>query len=122
MKKACKVFLVLGMVFGFYLIFPIVLGACAFKRVNKAQKAEELKGWGIICIFFVSTLGGIFMLCLKDSDLADNVTNQTGSVSKVKDETALAAEKLLELRKLFDLGVIDKDVYEEKRKKYVEEL
>ena len=122
MKTAAKVFLIIGMVFGFYLIFPLVLGIFAIKRLDEAKTADELKGWGIVCVFFVSTVGGIFMLCLKDSDLKPDISTYNETPSRAHDKSYQAGEKLLELRKLYDLGIIDEETYNEKRKKYLEDL
>lgn len=72
MKTAAKVFIVIGMIFTFYLIFPIVLGVLAIKKIDSATSSSELLGWAIATIFLVSTLGGIFMLFIKDEDLKEN--------------------------------------------------
>ena len=69
MKTAAKVFLIIGMIMGFWGILPLVFGIPAVKRINNAKSHEELKTLGILSIIFVSLLGGIFMLCIKDSDL-----------------------------------------------------
>lgn len=134
MKKAAKVFLIIGMIGGGYLIFPIVLGIFALRKLNTAKSCEELKCWGILSIFFVSTLGGIFMLCVKDDEFAGNPSIEENHVDKEKqinkDRTCITrkpviidpAERLRELKQLLDEGIIDEATYKEKRKKYVEEL
>ena len=134
MKKAAKVFLIIGMIGGGYLIFPIILGIFALRRLNRAKSSEDLKVWGILSIFFVSTLGGIFMLCVKDEELADNPNIEKNHVNKEKpinkDKVHTTrkqiiidpAMRLRELKQLLDEGIIDEGTYKEKRKKYVEEL
>lgn len=134
MKKAAKVFLIIGIICGGYLIFPIVLGIFALRSLNTAKSSEDLKVWGILSIFFVSTLGGIFMLCVKDEELADNPRIEENPVNKEKqinkDRTYTTrnqnivdpAMRLRELKQLLDEGIIDERTYKEKRKKYVEEL
>ena len=72
MKTAAKVFIIIGMIFTFYLIFPIMLGVLAIKKIDSATSSSELLGWAIATIFLVSTLGGIFMLFIKDEDLKEN--------------------------------------------------
>ena len=37
MKTAAKVFLIIGMILGFYLIFPIVLGSITIRKINEAK-------------------------------------------------------------------------------------
>ena len=73
MKTVAKVFIIIGMVLGFYMIYPIILGYFALKNLKTATKADDLRVWGILTIIFVSTLGGIFMLLIKDEELAENI-------------------------------------------------
>ena len=120
MKKAAKVFLILGMVLTFYLIFPVVLGCITINKINDAKSTEELKKWGVLSIIFVSVLGGIFTLCIRDYELANykvKLTSKTGY--ETEDDPS---EKLVELKSLLDEGIIDEQTYQEKRKKYLEEL
>lgn len=70
MKTAAKVFIILGMIFGFYLIFPIIIGAITLKKLKTATKKDDVKTWGIISLIFCNIIGGILILCLKDSDFA----------------------------------------------------
>ena len=69
MKTAAKVFIWIGMVIQFFLIFPIVVGALALNKLSTATKKEELQTMGILTIFLCSPLAGIFMLCIKDEEL-----------------------------------------------------
>lgn len=73
MKTAAKVCLIIGMVFGFWMILPLVFGILAINKLNTATKKEELVGMGVCALLFCSTLGGIFMLCVSDEDLQSNV-------------------------------------------------
>ena len=116
MKKAAKVFLVLGMIFQFYLIFPIVVGANAIKRINNAKTIDELRGYGIASIICVSVLGGIFMLHIRQEELNNNCK------AEAIDEYEESVDRLVELKSLLDEGIIDKETYERKRKKYLEDL
>ena len=74
MKTAAKVFIWIGMVIQFFLIFPIVVGALALNKLSTATKKEELQTMGILTIFLCSPLAGIFMLCIKDEELQGNLT------------------------------------------------
>ncbi len=69
MIKASKVFIILGMIFQFYLIFPIIIGAFSLNNLKKAKVKNELISWGVVTIIFVSTLGGIFYLCIPQTAL-----------------------------------------------------
>ena len=69
MKTAAKVFTILGMIFTFWLIYPIILGYFILKKLDEATVRQELTTWGIIDLIFVSFLGGLFMLLIRDEDL-----------------------------------------------------
>lgn len=62
MKTAAKVFIIIGMIFGFWYILPLIFGAIALKKM-KTQKPSV--GFGVCIILFCSVLGGIFLLCSK---------------------------------------------------------
>lgn len=122
MRKAARVFLILGMIFQCYLIFPIILGIFANKCLSNAKTRDDLKTWGILSIFFVSTLGGIFMLCIRDEELTNNCAFNKISTEDLSDNLTESAEKLLQLKQLYDENIIDLETYQEKRKKYLEDL
>ena len=69
MKKAAKIFIWIGMIYTFYLIFPIIVGVLALKKLNNYTNKEDLTTMGILTLFFCSTLGGVFMLCINDEKL-----------------------------------------------------
>ncbi len=68
MKKAAKVFIIIGMICTFYCIFPLIFGFKALKKLETATCKADITKWGVLTLIFCSTIGGIFMLCLKDSD------------------------------------------------------
>ena len=86
MRKAAKVFLIIGMIYEFALIFPIIIGSIAINRLNTAKKREELTGIGVAALLLVSTLGGIFMLCVSQEEL-DRANNVVTTESKPLEET-----------------------------------
>ena len=63
MKTAAKVFIIIGMVVGFWMILPLVFGILALKKLNTATSKSELVGMGICTLLFVNIIGGILMLC-----------------------------------------------------------
>ena len=69
MKTTIKVFIWLGMIVQFFLIFPIIVGALALKNLENAQTKEELTGMGIAVILLVNLVAGILMLTKSDKDL-----------------------------------------------------
>ncbi len=70
MKTAAKVFIILGMICGCIAILPLIFGGITLSKMKTATTAKELMVWGILDIFFCGLIGGILVLCLKDSDLA----------------------------------------------------
>lgn len=75
MKSATKAFIIVGMIFGWYLIFPVVLGAIALKNLKSATNASELKLWGALCLVFVNVVAGVLLLCMTDEDLGNKKSN-----------------------------------------------
>ena len=82
MKSAAKAFIWIGMVANFYLIFPIVVGVFALKKLQEASHREELKTMAIVTILFCNILGGIFMLCIEDKELQQPVELQSNKIEK----------------------------------------
>lgn len=73
MKTAAKVFIILGMVLQFWMIFPLVLGIFALKKLKNATQKSELTGWAIVTLLCVNTIGGILMLLIPESEFAPAV-------------------------------------------------
>lgn len=69
MKTAAKVFIILGMVFGFWMIVPLIVGSIALKKLNNAKSKSELTGVAICTLLFVNLIAGILMLCINDEQL-----------------------------------------------------
>lgn len=72
MKTAAKIFIILSIIGGFWLIFPLVLGILSIKKLNTATSKDELTTLGILTLIFCSLIGGILMLCITDKDLEEN--------------------------------------------------
>ena len=125
MKKAAKVFIILGMVIRFYMIYPLVIGSLALKKIDNAKDTSELTVWGVVCLFLVSILGGLFTICIKQEELGPKpVTNTYADVEVPEpspdDDDTIRQLKLLKASYL--RGQIDRKTYEEKRQKYAEVL
>lgn len=119
MKKAAKVFLILAMIFSFYFIFPIIIGSITINRINSAKRREDIIGWGIASLILVSTLGGIFTLCIRDEELAGtgNLSQkEEDSIEPIKEiesvDNALDYIKnIKELKELYDNGALSEEEY-----------
>ena len=64
-KTAAKVFIIIGMIVGFWTILPLIFGGIALKQM-KTQKPST--GLSVCVLLFCSLLGGIFLLCSKDEE------------------------------------------------------
>lgn len=67
MKVAAKVFIIIGMIVGFWYILPLIFGGIALSKLKKAKcKADIGVATGVLTLIFCNVLGGIFLLCLND--------------------------------------------------------
>ena len=80
MRTAAKVFIWIGMIFGFYLIFPIIVGVFALKKLDGSTDLKEIHNFGIVTLFFCNFLGGLFMIAIDEKDCYD--THEPSSVVK----------------------------------------
>lgn len=74
MKTAAKVFIIIGMIIGFWSIVPLIVGGIALYQM-KTRKPSTLMS--ILVLLFCSLLGGIFLLCSKDSEYGAPKSNNT---------------------------------------------
>ena len=125
MKTAAKVFLIIGMIVQGILIFPLILGLFALDKLENGNK-DQMTTWGIVSIFFVSTLGGIFMLIYANdekqaSSEPQRSYEQSGQFTSSGNRDD-AVTKLKELKDLYDQGILDETTYQEKKQKYLANL
>ena len=123
MKTAAKVFIIIGMVFGFYLIFPLVIGILALKKLDEAKTKDELILMGILTLILCSLLGGLFMLLVKEEDLAGNVqpaAPQSNNEQKEEPKTGSMEEELKKLSDLKDKNLITEEEYNAARKTIID--
>lgn len=64
MTIASKVLIILTMIACFWLIFPLVLGIIALKKINTNTMTT---GWAVVVLLFVNTIAGILLLCDKST-------------------------------------------------------
>lgn len=88
MKTAAKVFNILGMIFGFYLIFPLVLGIIANKKLNECKDIKSIHNWGIVVLLLVNQISGIIMLFMKEDDLYDS-PEEAAAAAALKQQQAM---------------------------------
>ena len=88
MKTAAKVFNILSMIFGFYLIYPLVLGIIANKKLNECKDIKSIHNWGIVVLLFVNLISGIIMLVMKEDDLYDS-PEEAAAAAALKQQQAM---------------------------------
>lgn len=139
MKSVAKVFIILSMIFGCILILPIVIGALTLSNMEKAKCKDDMMVWGILCLFFCSIIAGILILCMSEDEFKNpivgtsnnyditsstivNPSSNNTSTTKTANDNEEVYEKLKELKKLYDSGAIDENIYLAKRQKYIDKL
>ena len=65
MKSAAKVFIIIGMIVGFWMILPLIFGGIALSQM-KTQKPST--GISVCVLLFCSLIGGILLLVSKEED------------------------------------------------------
>ena len=65
MKTAAKVFIIIGMIVGFWMILPLIFGGIALSQM-KTQKPST--GISVCVLVFCSLVGGILLLVSKEED------------------------------------------------------
>ena len=73
MKTAAQVFIIIGMVCGFWVILPLIFGGIALSQMSKVQRPST--GISVCVLLFCSFVGGILLLCAKDEDFYKPGTN-----------------------------------------------
>lgn len=125
MKTAAKVFIILGMIFGCIAILPLIFGGIGLSKINSAKDRSELVGMGVCVLLFCSLLGGIFMLCIPNEQLAGagagaGAQNQQVVVdvhpTQTKQTDDDTTEKLAKLKNLKDSGAISDEEFERMKK------
>ena len=127
MKTAAKVFIIIGMIIGFWMILPIIFGALSLGKINSATQKSELIGLGICTLIFCSVLGGIFMLCIPEEQLnkgaaalaptqATAAGSSTNAKPEAKKSTGEVADSLKNLKELKDAGTITDEEYDKMKK------
>ena len=66
MKTAAQVFIIIGMVCGFWMILPLIFGGIALSQMGKGTRPST--GMSVCVLLFCSLIGGILLLVAKDED------------------------------------------------------
>ncbi|MBR4868742.1 MAG: hypothetical protein IKU10_06260 [Clostridia bacterium] len=62
MKKAVKVFVIIGMILGFWTILPLIFGSITLKKLN--NNIPLTAGNKVCILLFVSVIAGILAFCM----------------------------------------------------------
>lgn len=143
MKTAAKVMIIISMVFGCWLVFPIVFGILALIKLDEVKKKDDLLVWAILSLFLVNIVAGIIMLCMSDEDLKENnkeKKEEQGSPNNVVEAEAYVVnddintnkenykefqtsiDKLEKLYELKEKKIISEEEYENLKKDLLKKL
>lgn len=115
---------ILSLVLG---VLSVLFGSFAISDLNKSRK----RIWVGVCnLVFCGLVGGILYLCWKpevapvnnNKDGYYTPTDYDAPTTPMNNDKEDVSEILLKLNKLYEEGIISKEEYEEKRKKYVDKL
>ena len=128
MKEITRVFIIIGMIFGLFLIFPLIVGCIVLSKFENAKDIKELKVISIICLLFCSQVGGILMLQLTNKELNyDNANNNSKNANCEKEiyggiNINELNNKITELAKLHDDGMITDEEFKTAKEKLFDEF
>lgn len=115
---------ILSLVLG---VLSVLFGSFAISDLNKSRK----RIWVGVCnLVFCGLVGGILYLCWQpevapvnnNKDGYYTPTDYDAPTAPINNDKEDVSEILLKLNKLYEEGIISKEEYEEKRKKYVDKL
>ena len=115
---------ILSLVLG---VLSVLFGSFAISDLNKSRK----RIWVGVCnLVFCGLVGGILYLCWKpevapvnnNKDGYYTPTDYDAPTTSMNNDKEDVSEILLKLNRLYEEGIISKEEYEEKRKKYVDKL
>ena len=115
---------ILSLVLG---VLSVLFGIFAISDLNKNRKRIQV---GVCNLVFCGLVGGILYLCWKpevapvnnNKDGYYTPTDYDAPTAPINNDKEDVSEILLKLNKLYEEGIISKEEYEEKRKKYVDKL
>ena len=73
MKTATKILIIVGIVLGFPLIIPAIVGIISIKKLDKATCKKDILWVSILTLFLCNIFAGILMLCLRDKDFTQTI-------------------------------------------------
>lgn len=115
---------ILSLVLG---VLSVLFGIFAISDLNKNRKRIWV---GVSSLIFCGLVGGILYLCWQP-EVAPVNNNKDGyytpadydaPTAPINNDKEDVSEILLKLNRLYEEGIISKEEYEEKRKKYVDKL
>lgn len=101
MKKTAKVFIWIGIVCQFFLIYPIIVGILSLQKLEEARKKDEILTIGIFTLLFCNLIAGIIMLTMTDRDLV-----QHSAVKSMKDVSHISYSPFSLLHKIMSLSIL----------------
>lgn len=118
MKTAAKVFIIISMIIGAILIFPLVIGIIALNKMNDENvDHDSYVVWSVLTMIFCSLLGGLFML-LADTEISSSIKSSDNVVdAKVEDASNSSLDEIKKAKELLDSGAITEEEFNQIKQK-----
>ena len=83
------------------LLYGLTIPFCvtAINKVKHSKKPSDYVGWGVVCLIFVSFIGGILMLTTKDSHYIKEKPKTPEQIQKEKEEQEKLNQELIRKQK-----------------------
>ena len=112
--------------FGVFAFISLIISISALRSLHNNNKRIAL---GILLLIFCGVIGGIFYLIwIPEDETVVTTVNENGSTINSVEYVSYSEDsddpyqQLKKLRDLLDRGIIDKQTYDEKAKKYIKKL
>jgi hypothetical protein len=114
----------LPLVFFYYVIFSIELSFWDIFSMNSSNVSTNTPGSILVVLWLIATFisTSLFLTSLIIIFIAPAYKSDKQLQQLISKSSKLAANKIRDLKKLLDEGIISKEVFDEKSKKYIEEL
>ena len=136
MKTTARVFIILGMIFQFYLIFPIVVGIISLVKLSNAKSKSDLIAIGVVTLILCNAIAGILMLSMPETlfennqntqkDIYENVANDNNIneniITSNQKDNLMSFDKLEILNKMKQDGLISDEEFVAKKIEILKEI
>ena len=94
MRTAAKVFIIIGLILRCFLVYPVIVGIIALRKIENDSPCEY-KEFAILVCLFCSLLGGAFMLSMSQEKTKVAVTNKNETSFNLKEKKQKESAKFV---------------------------